>query len=129
MKCEEIRSKLNAYLDGELKDMDTVRRHLDQCEQCRHELAELSSVNDFLSQYEEEPVPQVAIARILAIPQGKIARSLGWFARLSIALTAAAAFFLGVVMSGDMASRSATQYTDITLGTETLYSFDMGGGK
>ncbi len=126
MKCDEIKDKLNAYLDGEVGNPEEIRRHLDACADCRAELEALSSVNDFLSQYEEEPVPQQAIDRILAISRRRAFNSLSWFARITIAVSAAAAFFLGVITSGEIASNGSSQYDDFSMGTETLYSFDAG---
>ncbi len=126
MKCDEIREKLNAYLDGEIEDTKEIRRHLDTCSDCRRELEALSSVNDFLSQYEDVSIPQPVIDRILAIPRRRALGSLSWFAKISIAATAAIAFFLGVVTSSEISSNS-NPYEDFSIGTETLYSFDMGG--
>ncbi len=126
MKCDEIRNKLNAYLDGELENPEEVSSHLDMCADCRRELDELVSVNDFLSQYEEEAVSTRAIENILAIPRRKAFRGLGWFGRFALAASAAAALFLGVITSSEIATSNSSQYNDFTMGTETLYSFDTG---
>jgi anti-sigma factor RsiW len=54
---EEMRSLLNAYLDGELhgKRLLEMRTHLTQCESCRNELKDLQLVSDLLK---AAPVPE-----------------------------------------------------------------------
>ncbi|KPL00382.1 MAG: hypothetical protein AMK75_05480 [Planctomycetes bacterium SM23_65] len=45
-KCEDLKEYLAAYADGELEGelRERVRRHLDECERCRSECAELKKV-------------------------------------------------------------------------------------
>jgi hypothetical protein len=47
---EDMRTLLNAYLDGELHDtrLLEIQRHLSSCESCRNELIELRLVSDLL---------------------------------------------------------------------------------
>ena len=54
MKCSRIRKKLSAYLDGEMHEggSNDVSEHLQQCEECRKELAALSAVRDALNTIE-----------------------------------------------------------------------------
>jgi anti-sigma factor RsiW len=55
---DEIRSLLNAYLDGELRGarLSEMKLHLATCESCQNELKELHLVSDLL---QSAPVPEI----------------------------------------------------------------------
>ena len=57
MKCEKVRTRLSAFLDGELSSTEraAVARHIDRCEGCANELKTLTGVLDFLDQWNVEP--------------------------------------------------------------------------
>lgn len=51
MKCEKIRNRLSAFLDGEVKE-DEYRRiasHLESCDSCSREYEELKHLGELLS--------------------------------------------------------------------------------
>ncbi len=53
MDCSYCRSRINRYIDGELGYVDVaeLRRHLDSCEGCAAELAELGQVRAALARW------------------------------------------------------------------------------
>jgi predicted anti-sigma-YlaC factor YlaD len=34
-KCEDVRPRLTAFLDGEVEDSDEIKSHLESCPECR----------------------------------------------------------------------------------------------
>lgn len=51
MRCEKVRERLSAFLDGELKE-DEYRRiasHLESCDSCSHDCEELRRLRELLS--------------------------------------------------------------------------------
>ena len=56
-KCEETRSDLMLYFDGELSSekVPDVEKHLKECESCQNELEQFQSVRKFLK---TNPVPE-----------------------------------------------------------------------
>ena len=62
MNCEEMRAKLDAYIDGELTqdEMRAVEAHAAACEDCGRELQMAKFVRDALGELDEEvavPLP------------------------------------------------------------------------
>ena len=55
MTCNEIRSMLSAFLDGELsaEDAQAVRQHLDRCDACKREYRLLEQTWQMLQEAEE----------------------------------------------------------------------------
>jgi len=51
MRCEEVRNRLGAFIDGESDIVEgrKVQRHLERCSGCREELAALREIGDFLA--------------------------------------------------------------------------------
>ena len=51
MSCEQFKPMITGYLDGELlpEQLTCIKRHLDTCENCREELAELTELKDRLA--------------------------------------------------------------------------------
>lgn len=59
MNCHQARDLLSPYIDGELPAAERahLEQHLEQCEDCRSELAELQALVDALGSLPEEPLP------------------------------------------------------------------------
>jgi anti-sigma factor RsiW len=59
MKCEEVKTRLTAYLDGELSvaEADAVREHLSACEQCAAEYKALAATWEALLVDEDAAPP------------------------------------------------------------------------
>lgn len=53
MKCEEVLSLLNDYLDNELdeKTNKIIETHLDNCENCRKEMEEIKALKSVIKDY------------------------------------------------------------------------------
>jgi anti-sigma factor RsiW len=66
MKCTMNKRKLSAYLDGEMseKEKKAMGEHLEHCEECRKELAAISSVVDALNGVEGMDVPPYFMTRL-----------------------------------------------------------------
>ena len=62
MRCDEVRTLLSGYIDGELdeKDRDIVEQHLAVCEACRAEHAKLKRLEEVTSEMKFiEPAKEV----------------------------------------------------------------------
>lgn len=59
MKCDIIENKLIDYLYGELtgEEQQSVKQHIDNCEDCRKELASLKQSRNLLNKLPVEPPP------------------------------------------------------------------------
>jgi hypothetical protein len=59
MKCDILENKLIDYLYGELsqEERESVRQHIDECEDCRKELASLKQSRFLLNKLPVEPPP------------------------------------------------------------------------
>ncbi|MFC1950934.1 anti-sigma factor family protein [Chloroflexota bacterium] len=57
--CDRVREKLSEYIDGQLagKDLERVEAHLNECEACTAELAELRTTVAILNGVEDVPPP------------------------------------------------------------------------
>jgi anti-sigma factor RsiW len=66
MKCSQIKKKLSAYLDHEMKDDERqmVSGHLKTCTLCQEELAALAKVKETLFVLEGMEVPPYFITRL-----------------------------------------------------------------
>jgi anti-sigma-K factor RskA len=87
---------LAAYALDALDELERRRfeLHLDECEQCRHELAELLTATTFLADLSAEPAPAQLRQKVLAqVAAPKNRRSAAW-------LVAAAAAVLALVFGG-----------------------------
>lgn len=53
MKCNDLKERLSAYLDGELnsQETDAIFKHLDTCESCRQELDALESTSKLVGDH------------------------------------------------------------------------------
>lgn len=96
-ECQEVRERLSALLDGELTAASraAVGAHLQSCDACRFELAQLSALEGSLAHL-AAPVPPHLAERVLARlrPQRR-----AWWQNLAIA----ASFIIGIILGGAVA--------------------------
>ncbi len=66
MKCSQIKKKLSAYLDGEMKvdERQMIAGHLKTCILCQEELAALSKVKETFSVLDGMEVPPYFMTRL-----------------------------------------------------------------
>ena len=59
-------SRLDAYYDGELSasEMEQIAAHLQQCDSCRHEVAQLRELSQVMGQFQAAPISQIELARL-----------------------------------------------------------------
>jgi len=74
MKCEKIRRKLSAYLDGELTEAErrVVASHLESCDLCSREYEEFQRLHAVLSNLDPVEAPPYLWRRVergLILPQ------------------------------------------------------------
>lgn len=113
---ERARENLSAFLDGQLPPQERARveRHLQECTDCRAELASLRQTVELLHQ-----VPAVRLPRSFLLPVGEAVRPRRARApRLSYvylqAATATAAVLLVLVVSGDVLLRYEARHSAMT---------------
>ena len=129
-KCK-YQKKLNAYIDGELKEVDfeKVRNHLKSCHLCQNKLREINKINDFLSNYKEEEVNEYMNQRILGTVKTLPEKST-WdlltrrVVNFSIAASVIISFTVGIILSNNLFANN--NETNIEFGQESLYSFFEG---
>ena len=129
MQCEQIEQRLGAFLDGELPpaELESVRTHLLTCGRCQQALRELQSVGAFLAGYEDEAMPpslESSLASIGAGPRGW----LRWARNISLAASVAAAFYMGVFLSGEFVGNTGSD-TTYSFGDESLYTLYQEVGQ
>ncbi|MCD4829456.1 MAG: zf-HC2 domain-containing protein [Candidatus Cloacimonetes bacterium] len=129
MQCERIEQRLGAFLDGELSPAEAqeVRAHLMACTSCQQALRELKSLDAFMSDYEDEPLPPTLERKLAAIGH-KPMRRLRWVRDLSLAASVAAAFYLGIFVSGEVADGNNADDV-FAFGQESLYSLYQEAGR
>ena len=66
MRCEEARSALSAFADGELSSEDSrdIRAHIDECLPCRDALIEIRQISRALTAEGRQPMPPALRRRI-----------------------------------------------------------------
>lgn len=128
--CSYIQ-KLNAFIDRELskKDFEEIKEHLKNCRFCQNEIRELNSINQFLSSYNNNEVPEYLNQRILAsVREISLEKNRGFLEKyvlkFSIAASVLLSLYSGILLS-DIAF-SAQQNSDLEFGQETLYSYFEG---
>ena len=129
-KCGYIQ-KINAYIDGELskKDFEEIKEHLKNCRFCQNEIRKLNSINQFLSSYKNNEVPEYLNQRILAsVRDISLEKNRGFLGKyvfkFSIAASVLFSFYSGILLS-DIAF-SSQQNSELEFGQETLYSYFEG---
>jgi anti-sigma factor RsiW len=146
MRCKEILSRLDAYLDGELPadQGHVVEDHLKTCEACRHQFERMHHVGDLLDVLDVPPLPQGFAARVMAEARGRALplpekRSLmgvdwlplRWFRELTVPMRLAActmvllACLLGMFMSRDLSMSGSSRTT--VAEAENLDGFEWFG--
>jgi hypothetical protein len=113
-----------------MDEFQKVREHLKSCHLCQIELRELTTLNGFLSSYEEEEVPEYINQRILTtIESTAIHPQRVWFTRrvvnFSIAASVLISFAAGVFMSNQAFAQNND--SDLEFGQETLFSMYYEG--
>ncbi len=68
MNCKSVESRLSAYLDGELtgQEMFCLRDHLNQCQKCREEAAELKGLKRLIGSLDCPQPPKGLEERLTA---------------------------------------------------------------
>jgi predicted anti-sigma-YlaC factor YlaD len=98
LTCHHVREHLSAWLDGEAAPEvhAAVAAHLETCDSCRQELAQLAALDQALGSL-TAPVPPMLGERVLArLPQQ---RRRPWWQSMALA----ASLLLGIVLGGTMA--------------------------
>jgi anti-sigma factor RsiW len=85
--CQRFRTRLSAYLDGELQvpQRDAVRRHVDTCGNCSLELRRLERLTGYLQEIQAPEVP-AALTRRIFIDASRLvfATRRPWWARVRL---------------------------------------------
>jgi anti-sigma factor RsiW len=78
--CEAIQEKLSAHLDGELTQQESQRVsvHLQQCERCRAECADLSRLRRDIKRLSYPEPSDAEWRNVMAGFTFKVTRGLGW---------------------------------------------------
>lgn len=126
MKCENVKLKLNRYLDGELdeKSENEIKQHLSECEKCSAEFQSLFAIDDFLDVFEEESVDESTIDEIMSqIGTTKIS-FFGKFKKEIISIAASALLFgsLGTVLGSYSQKSESTSDNIFSMNTYSIYN-------
>jgi anti-sigma factor RsiW len=125
-RCDLIKEKLSAWLDGELEagKHRTVAEHLEICAGCRRELALLASLNDALGRLQAPATPQVA-QRVLAHVSRPRRR---WWQNLALAASLVMGLTLGGSLARDMypVATAANGNGGEVLALEDFHDFPQG---
>lgn len=80
MTCEEHKPKLSAYVDGEIPadERKRLEEHLAACEDCRQELAELTSLKEDLKMIRFREPTDAEIERFWRSVYNRLERGVGW---------------------------------------------------
>jgi anti-sigma factor RsiW len=139
MDCSNIRSKLSAYVDGELspETKSLVAQHLQSCAGCRDELSRLQSVDtelDRLADVEVRPYFSTRLHQRLA--DRRASRRSRWLGRMLVPTGAAVVMLLAAVagthLGQSLYSRrplSTPQNTTVASSTSALDLLDGPGGS
>jgi anti-sigma factor RsiW len=126
MRCVDVRTKLQAYLDGELSPEESVLvgEHLDGCEPCRAEMARLAAVAEALETWPLVEEPAGLTARVMAQVRRRPALPpfrLHW-SDLAIGLAGGGAVFAALILWRYLipAGQSFLYYPDLYLRLEML---------
>jgi anti-sigma factor RsiW len=129
MNCEKARERLNAFLDHETTEADTleIRGHLSGCPACQTELRELQRLNAYLAGYRLEEAADGLMGRIIG---GTHIRPLSWRSRMAVAACAAVILFGGFALGKAYnASNTTTATSPMAFGQESLYTYFGGSGR
>ena len=67
MKCKDV--NLNRYIDEELSQEASfkIEEHLKTCKDCSSAYEELQTINEFLSDYQDEEVSDIVLEKIISL--------------------------------------------------------------
>jgi len=122
--------KINAYLDNELNETDffKLKDHLRSCPICQQEIRELNKLNAFLKSFQEEEVADFLKEKIRSqinrLPETS-SFSKNNFIKLTVAASIAASFIIGLFFSSIAFKDDAEFLTELSLGQESLYSYNL----
>ena len=129
MKCEQVKDKLQAFLDKETSAevTEAISTHLLTCNVCQNELRSLQKIDNFILSFEDEEVPPELTERLLDIPNSipKITH-FNPFRKMSIAASILLAFILGAWISSQTLQNSYNTDTLLT-SDNNLYTYFEGG--
>ena len=133
MNCQEIRNRLDAYVDGELPagEAEKVNRHLEACPACRHQAEVLRQIGSALDLLPPLTAPPRLYRKALgAYRKGMAAPSLAdWWRNLTIAMRSAVcgAALAGLLCGAVMATSIVTPTSQDGAGLyQTLYATNEG---
>jgi len=99
MSCETYQPLITGYLDGELTDEQRggIEAHLETCEACRQELADLTDLKASLAAIKFTEPTDTELERFWAAVYNRLERGIGWilFSIGAILLLCFGAFRLG----------------------------------
>ena len=80
MNCEELKSTMMSYLDGELPEEERARfeRHLSQCETCADEFAGLGKLKEELAMLKFREPSDVELEAYWRGVYNRLERGVGW---------------------------------------------------
>lgn len=127
MRCQKVRERLSAYLDGELEDAARreVERHLAGCESCRETYAELEQVHALLVRAERSEGSPALAWRVAAATRRR--RAAAWRPVFPLvgagarALALAVAVVIGAASGGLLAGGQPQRSAD----AGSLFSLDL----
>ena len=124
----KFKEKINAYLDNELNEAEfiQVKDHLMNCSICQTEVRELTQLNNLLSQFQEEKVPNSVTTGILdsvyKITETKLIRK-NRFIKYTAVASIAASFIIGLLFSSLTFQNNDDSLSEYSMGQESLYSY------
>jgi anti-sigma factor RsiW len=128
-KCKYLRD-VNAYLDGELskKRFEKFQTHVKECPICQNELRQLNTLNNFLSRFKTETIPENVYKRILNETNvvKKHIKSIELFhkiSKISIAASILFAFLSGIFISNTVFASESKSSSEIEFAEDTLYEY------
>lgn len=80
-RCEDVRDRLGAWLDGELNrsEVEEVRVHLDSCPACREERRQLEKLQTSLKAFLVGAATDVSFERFWSGVEQRIKRQRSWY--------------------------------------------------
>ncbi len=117
MRCEEFKRSIIRDLDGEASagEVESLKRHLEACESCRHLQESFSRIDSLHRGLEEHEVPESIVEAVLReVEDVGTVRMAGWL-RIATAAAAAVVVFLGVKVGGYLDSAFFTPEKEVAV--------------